>query len=1062
MRKILLVSFLLMTMLARQAWSQDRQITGKVTAGEDNSPIPGANVAVKGTTRGTTTDANGDYRLSVNNGATLVFSAVGYRRIEIPVGSQSQINQTLAAEAASLQEVVVTALGVQRQKETLGYGTTTVKASELTQARATNIASALSGKVAGLQINTASNSVNPTTRIVLRGNRSLLGNNQALIVVDGTPVPQEVLNALNPNDIENVSVLKGANAAALYGSDASNGALIVTTKRGSVGAPQVNFSNTTYAESISFMPKFQNRFGGGTESFSRVYVPFENQSYGPEFTGTGTVLAQDPNSPSGYSQEPASGVTVGRELEDGSRFTLPYQGFESSKRDAFTTGRTFQNDLSLSAGDERGSFRVSMQDVNTTGVVPKDKFRRTSFNLNADRTYGKFKGAFRVNYSTAKSERSTADFYFGVLNAAANVPIDTYKNWQPFQLGDGKLNPANPNNYFNDYYDNPYFSLDNSRQDLRNNVLTGNVELSYNPIEWIGVTYRLGGTIRNQISKGYTDRYTFSAFAKGHGKYNAKDISGGVTDFSDANTRINQDLFATVARKFGTAFSFDAIVGTQIRENNRKFVQTQSSSLVIPGLFNVGNRTGEATVNESNFNDRLIGIYADVSLGYRDFLTLHATGRNDYTSLLSKSNRSFFYPGADVAFVLTNAVPSLQNRVLNYAKLRASATKVGNINVAPYQLQTVFAQGPAFPYGGQAGFTLGNQINSPDLQPEFTTSYEVGGEFGLFNNRITADLAYYIQSTTNQTVPIDVSRATGFSRALINVGEVQNNGFEVELRTTPIRTASGFRWDVNFNYSRVDNKVISLYAGLPEINLSGFYGLTGDAALGQIFAREGEQFPILKTVGYARDPQGRVIVDGGTGYPVKNPALQIAGQVNPRDRVGLSTNLSYKGLSFNALAEYRGGNVIYHGLGASGWFTGVSATTANYGRERFIFPNSVIQTGTDTYTPNTSVAVQDGGLGTWDSNLRTFGENFVTNAAFWKLREVALTYSLPAAWLTRTRFVKGATIGLVGRNLFTLLPKQNIYTDPEFSNSTSNSVGLNDTGLTPPTRTYGFTASLSF
>lgn len=1056
------MSFALMTMLALQAWAQDRQVTGKVTAGEDGSPLPGVNVAVKGTTRGTTTNAEGEYRLSAGTGSTLVFSAVGYRRQEVAVGSQSRVDLTLTAETSQLEEVVVTALGVQRQKETLGYGTTTVKASELTQARATNISSALSGKVAGLQINTASASVNPNTRIVLRGNRSLLGNNQALIVVDGTPVPQEVLNALNPNDIENVSVLKGANAAALYGSDASNGALVVTTKRGSAGAPQVTFSNTSYAESISFMPKFQNRFGGGTESFSRVYIPFENQSYGPEFTTTGTVLTQDPESPSGYSQEPATGVTVGRPLEDGSRFTLPYQGFESSKRDAFSTGRTFQNDLSLSAGDDRGAFRVSMQDVNTTGVVPKDKYRRTSFNLNADRQYGKFKGAFRANYTTAKSDRTTADFYFSVLNAAANVPIDTYKNWQPYLLADGKPNPANPNNYFNDYYDNPYFSLDNNRQNFRDNVLTGNIELSYNPIEWLGVTYRLGGTIRNRLSKSYTDKYTFTNFAKSHGKYNAKDIAGGVTDFSDANTRLNQDLYATVTRKFGTAFSLDAIVGTQIRENTRKIVQTQSSSLVIPGLFNVGNRTGEATVSQSDFTDRLIGIFGDVSLGYRDFLTLHVTGRNDYTSLLSKSNRSFFYPGADVAFVLTNAVPSLQNEILSFAKIRASATRVGNINVAPYQLQTVFTPGPAFPYGGQAGFTLSNQINSSDLKPEFTTSYEVGGEFGLLNNRISLDLAYYVQSTTNQTVPIDVSRATGFSRALINVGEVQNNGFEVELRTTPIRTSSGFRWDLNFNYSLVNNKVISLYEGLPEINLSSFYGLTGDASLGQIFAREGEQFPVLKVVGYARDPQGRVIVDGETGYPVKNPSLQIAGQVNPRDRIGLSTNLSYKGLTFSALAEYRGGNVIYHGLGASMWFTGVAATTANYGRERFIFPNSVIQTGTDTYTPNTSVAVEDGGLGTWDGNLRTFGENFVTSGAFWKLREVALTYSVPTAWLTRTRVIKGASIGLVGRNLLTLLPKQNIYTDPEFSNSVTNSVGLNDTGLTPPTRTYGFTASLSF
>jgi TonB-linked SusC/RagA family outer membrane protein len=1062
------MSFALMTMLALQAWAQDRQVTGKVTAGEDGSPLPGVNVAVKGTTRGTTTNAEGEYRLGVGNGSMLVFSAIGYKRQEVAVGGQSRVDVTLTAETSQLEEVVVTALGVQRQRDQLGYNAEAIKADKINQARGVGLANALAGKVAGLQINTTGNGVNPSTRIQLRGNRSLTGNNQALIVIDGVQVPQDAINYLNPNDVDNITVLKGANAAALYGSDASNGALVITTKRGASGAPRVNFSNTSFLESINFMPKFNERFGAGTEQYSRVYVPIENQQYGPAYTSSGNVLVLDPDHGDEIEQ-PASAVQLGRELEGGTKFTAPYQNSPNSKLRAFDIGNTIQNDLNLSAGDERSRIFISVQDVNTKGIQPGDKYRRTGARLNADRTYGKFKAGFGVDYRVGRSDNTWSNFYYSVINTASNINLDNYRNWEPFRLEDGSLNPANPNNYFNDYYNNPYFDAANQRQTTINRYFQGNLTLELQATSWLNFLYRIGATNQQFESKYYTSKYTYSAYAKASGKYNARDIAGGVTDYSGNTARINQDFFATITNKIGPVSS-RLIVGTNVREDRRKYLEASASALVVPGLYNVSNRVGEPVVSQTDRLVRNVGVYADWELGFRDYLFLHLSGRNDWTSLLAKGNNSYFYPGADVSFVLTKAIPAMRDLTwLSSARLRAAATQVGNVNIGPYQLATPFSQNFGFPYGSLPGFTIGNRFNNPNIQPEFINSMEVGGEFAFLNDRLTLDLSYYAQESRNQTVPIDVSRTTGYSSATVNAGVMQNNGFEIDVKTTPVRLTNGLRWDVGVNYSLTDTKVKTVYEDLNEINLSSFYGAV-NSSLYQVFAVRGQQYPALKVVDYLRagyDANGnvtddRVVVDPVTGYPQKAGNLRFIGQTNPRHRLGINTSVAYKGFRLAGTAEYRGGHYIAHGLAESMWFTGSAWATTVYGRERFVFPNSVIKNADGSVTPNTNITVRDGGLGTWDSQLRNYGTNFVTSAAFWKLRELALTYDLPTALLARTRVLKSVQVGLIGRNLLTLLPKENVYTDPEFNNTTENAIGVNATYITPPTRSYGFTVNVGF
>ncbi|MDJ1501903.1 SusC/RagA family TonB-linked outer membrane protein [Xanthocytophaga agilis] len=1057
MKKILLVC-LKFLLCAGYLFAQDRVITGKVTDSGDHTPLPGVNILIKGTNRGTSTDSNGKFQLSVpNETQTLVFSFIGFVTKEVSIGNNSAIDVALDSDVHSLQEVVIGALGIQRQSKELGYSVGKVKSDELNQAKALNAATALSGKVAGLQVNTINNGVNPSTRIVLRGNRSLVGDNQALVVIDGVQVPQDAINYLNPNDIESINVLKGANAAALYGSSASNGALIITTKRGATPEPRITFTNTSSLESISFMPKFNDRFGGGTENYSRIFVPFENQSYGPEYT-TGPVESSVDGAVEGTL------IPVGRELEDGTRQKIPYLPLKDERRKAFDVGRTTQNDFSIQVGDKSGGFFFSLQDVVTKGVLPGDEYRRTGGRFNADRTYKGLKAGFNLAYSQVATNTTNSNFYNNILNTPSYIPISTYRNWRDYKNADGSLNYANPNNYYNDYFDNPYFSKDINRNSNRVGYLTGGFDLSYQATSWLSFAYRAGLTYNTYSGKNWSEKFTYTDFAKASGKYNAKDLAGSAGDYSAYESQINTDFLITMKKNIGV-FSGTLILGNNIRQKTSKYVNAGISSLVISGLYNLNNLTGQPTAGESNFTSRLLGFYGDFTLGYRDFLFVHASAREDVTSVLAPENRSYFYPGVDVSLVLSDMIPAIKNsNTITYAKLTAAATKVGGVNVGPYELQTVFNTSGGFPYGSLPGFTYGNTIKDPLLKPEFTTSYEVGGELGLFNNRVNLELAYYSQKTTNQTVSIDISGTTGFSRATINTGAMLNRGYEVTLKGTPVNTSYGLKWDVNLNYSYIDNKILSLYEGLDEINLSSYYGVV-NSSLYQVFARVGEQYPIMKVVAYKRDPQGRVIVDANTGYPVKDPNLKSMGQTNPKHRLGLSTTVKYKGLALSALAEYRGGNVVAHGLAETMWFTGLAGPTTNYGRERFIFPNSVYQSGsnadgTPVYVENKDVALKDGGLGAWDSNLRNIGENFVTSGAFWKLREVSLSYDLPTALLSKTKVLKTAKISLVGRNLLTLLPKANVYTDPEFNNTTTNAVGVNATYITPPTRTYGFSVSV--
>lgn len=1017
--KKLLQSLFVLCFVAFTAAAQDRTISGTVTSSEDGLPIPGTSVAIKEVPRsGIATDADGKFTIKVPaNGKTLVVTSIGFAAKQV-AATGTGLKIVLDPDSKMLGEVVVTALGIQRTKKSTGYSSENLTAKELTDAKVVNLATGLQSKVSGLQVNLMNNGVDPSTRVVLRGNRSLMGDNTALIVVDGVPVPSSVLSALNPNDVESVNVLKGANAAALYGSEGVNGVLIVTTKKGSAGATKINFSSTTSLETVSFLPDMQYGFGNGYDL--DTYVAYENTSWGPKYDG--------------------STVQVGPTLADGSKNMLPYSALKDEKKNFWNTGTTFQNDLSFSGGDEKTRFYLSAQDVKINGVVPNDESRRTGVRFNGSRNFGKLDISANLNYTARTINQTTSPVYDNLLNVPQNIPIT--------QLSDWKNNKwAAPDGFFSAYYENPYWGIDNMRNRTRSNVFQGNIDASYKFNDWLKATYRLGLYNTNGQNKSHTAKVSYTE------DYSRPTPSNGsVTDAANNLTRINSDLIVSANKKFGD-FNLGLMVGNNIRDNYSENVSAQATALVVPGLYNISNRLGEAIVSSTKSNARTTAFFGEFTADYKDYLFLSVTGRQESVSVLNRNNRSYFYPGASLSYVFTDAIPSLKSGILSSGKVMVSANKTGNVNLAAYQLETTLAPSAGFPYGNIAGYTVGNTYANENLQPEFVKSYEAGIQLGFLKNRINFDATYAYSKADGQIVAISTSTASGYSSAFVNAGRMDNKVLELSLRATPIRTPE-LLWEVGLNYTNYQSEVVELYQGVSEIQLGGY-------STAAAFAMVGQPYPMLKTNAYERDPQGRIVVNGNTGNPVRSATMQVQGQTTPDQTFGFNTKVKYKGFTFAGQLDYRTGNVFYTNLGRTMDFTGLSAHSAQYDRQPFVVPNSVIKNTDGTFTPNTNVKTRYGGFEYWYSQYSAVQENYAVDGSFLKLREVSLSYELPASMLKNQKFVKAVSLGVVGRNLFTWLPKENAFTDPEMNFTSGNAQGVQDL-INPPTRIYGFNLNVTF
>lgn len=1030
-RKLLSCLLFFFVVMAMKVSAQERIITGIVVAKDDGFPIPGVSVKLKGTNRGVVTNPQGKYSISLPSTGqeVLVFSYIGFQPREINANSKT-IDVTLESSANALDEVVIAAGGIKRTAREQGYATTRIDAETLTAGKSPTIAGGLTGKVPGLQINATGTGVNPSYRLVLRGDRSITGNNQALIVLDGAVVPNELLGNINPDDVDDIQILNGASGAALYGSDASNGVLIITTKKGKKGAPIIKLSNTTAIEKISFYPQLQNRFGSGTDDFPVAYEPIENQQYGPAFDGT---------------MRP-----IGRPTEAGLVQMALYSP-RDDKYDFWNTGVANQTDFSLSMGEEKSSTYISAQYLDGNGTTPKDNYTRAAFRFNGERNFSKnFSAKYNVSFTQNKynTTNSTSSMYQFLLNTPAQIPLLTYTDWQ---------NPdswANPNNFYNDYYENPYWVIDGYRQRTKNDYLTGLLEFNYKPLDWLNFTYRSSLSNRYYENKNSNRGFVYSAYAL---STSAKTNEGSsVNDNLFQNSNFSTDFIANIKKDIKD-FSVNFLAAASLRSFTSKDLYASGGGLQVPELYNLTNITGTPGASESNSNTRQYGVWGDLTIGYKKYLYLHVTGRNDWVSILAPANRSFFYPAADVSFIPTDAFDFLKgSKVLDYLKLRGGYSKVGNVNVGTYGLLATFGSQTGYGYG--TGFTPGSRIVSNDLKPEITTGYEFGADFRLFQGKIDGTVTYYKTSSTGQAITAGITPSTGYSTYLLNAGELQNAGLESALHFTPINNGN-WRLVVGGNYTHNVNKLISLTQDLTRIGVSGSGTIFGDTFV--------QTYPIIIGTDYIRDPEGRVVVDKNTGYPAGTTTGNVLGNTQPKHRFGLDFNLSWKGLALSGLFEYRGGFVQYSSAASTYDFSGSSIRTVYYNREKFVFPNSsYLDPVTNTYVANTDVTVSSGNSGFWSSSPRFSGvtSNSVYNGNYWKLRELALSYRLPSSVLANVKFVKSATISAQGRNLFIWVPASNTWGDPDVSSngSGSNAVGITSLSATPPTRYFGGTLSLTF
>jgi len=1023
--------------------AQEKIISGTVS--DVSGVLPGVSVIIEGTSKGVETDFDGKYAIKASPGDVLVFRYLGFKTTNTTVGTSNTINVTLEEGGEILDEVVVTAFGIKREKKEISYVVEKVSADKLLAVQPQSAASALAGKVAGLQINVQNNGVNPSTQILLRGMRSISQSNSALIVIDGSIATQEAFDQLNPNDIENISVLKGATAAALYGSRAGNGALIVNTKRGDLGEKITVGINTSYTiEEVSFMPDMQESYGTGWQG---AYDPYENTNWGPAFDG----LTR----------------RIGPIFSDGSYQAIPYAPIKDNLKDFYDTGSSSQNTVYLSGSDEKNRFYLSLGQLDNTGVVPSDSYKRNTFRVNASRKIGDVKLSVNTSYTTDRTDivgntigEQELPLYWHILNTAANIPLSTYKDWRNDLY-------SSPDGYYNAYYQNPYWAIDTNRNMDRSKLLNGNIALNWEVNSWLNLTGRLGVNNLSRQGKNYRAAQPYSE--ENHlitvGRPNP--VTSFVEDYESQRTQYTTDFLAEGKFNINDKFTLKAILGatnftSQFRESEYK-----ANNLSIPDFYDLSNTTGQlqgglsdgAFVNEKQ--KKTYGLFGDVTVGYDDILYLNVSGRNDWTSTLDKNNNSYFYPSVGLSFSFADL---LEFDDLNYGKFTVSNSIVYN-DVGPYDINETYSQQVGFPYSstGLNGFVIAGTAVDASVGKEKIATLEFGLGLGLFNNRVTLDASYYTSTTTDLITTATTAPSAGSSAILTNIGSIDGDSYELSLGLTPFKALNNgdFNWNLNTNFTTTKQTVTEIQEGVDEINIGG-------TAVAGIYAVVGEAYPQIKATSYERDPQGRVVIDAATGNP-KVGGLKSLGQTTPKYIVGLTNAFSYKGFTLTTTMDYRTGHVYYSQLADKMEFTGRSQESVSTNRQDFIFPNSVTNTGTadnPVYVANNNIQTTGGGQNFWTNTFNDIKENYVKDATSLKIREVSLRYELPDKYINNTGLSK-VTLGLIARNLAVWLPKENRFSDPEFNNNPLNDKEINAIGIggyrqSPPTRSFGLNVNLEF
>ena len=1026
------VIFLMVSCLTQSVWAQETTISGIVS--DQYGVLPNVSIVIQESTIGTVTDFDGYYELQVRVGDTIVFSHVGKKTLKKSVGTTQTIDAEMVDQSNQLQNVLlVTSLGIERPKKTLAFQADKVEAKQLVTVIPVRAAQGLTGKVAGLQINTQDHGVNPNTQIIIRGLRSISQSNSALIVIDGSVATQDAFDDLNPLDIESINVLKGTSAGILYGSLGSNGVLIVNTKK---GLPAQKFTiglNSTIAfENVSYMPDFQQKYGMGWAGY---YSPLENTNWGPPLDGE---LAQ-----------------IGPTFEDGSFQEVPYEAVKDNLLNFYNTGNTFQNTLYFSGGSENSSFYLSIGDEHKEGVVPDDSYNRNTFRVNASQTLGNLALNLNATYLTDKTSQvgnklGGYDSPLSVLlyQVATNIPLTDYKDWQ---------NPesyAYADNYYSGYSENPYWAIGTSRDKDSSHRFLANVQAIFKINQWLNFTGRLG--MNNSYGNGKDYRYAQSYdpdLQPGKGY-----VSSFVIESEFQFNAYTADLILDANFDLGKSFDIHAILGGTSNSTESRKSSTQANDLSIPGLFDISNGTGTPTVSLQESKKRTYGFFGDATIGYKDLLFVNLAGRYDFTSTLPEDENSYFYPSLGLSFILSEALSSLQESG-TYMKLTLSNSTVYN-DLAPYQINETFTKADGFPYGALNGFEQSIVAVDPNIRKEKINTTEIGANLSFFDNRLIFDAAYFNTKSTDLITYTSPSFTSGSSSLLTNIGEVEANGIELTLGGSILKSKD-WGWDLSMNFTSYESKVKEISEGINEITMYvndlefyssgevGFYGIVGEA------------FPQIKASSYVRDPLGRIVVDGQTGIPIKGD-LKNMGKTTPDYILGLTSTLRWKTLSFSTTMDYRTGHVFYD-IGTDGTlWSGRAPITAAYEREAFVVPNSVIETSPGNFVENTDIKTAGDGI-YWIEHYGGIRENFIKDATSFKIREMALYFEIPNEILHQSP-IKLLKIGLIARNYFSYFPADNSFSDPEFQNQTvnENAIGIGGYYQPPPTKSIGLNLNIEF
>lgn len=1075
---------LLLAFVVQLTFAQEKTISGTVSD-DSGLPLPGTTVLVKSTSSGTSSDFDGKYSITANQGDVLVFSFVGYTTQEITVGSSDTINVILKEDADALEEVVVTAFGnsARNARETV-YANQTVKATDLLSVPNKNALEALRGKTAGVNLSTASGSVGASTKIVLRGAGSLTGNNNALIVVDGVAIDNTStaggdggsttgysdfgnrFNDINPDDIESVTILKGPSATSLYGSRGASGVVLITTKSGENKKMQVNYNGATSMESAIVLLQRQSKFGQGYDNLN--LDSGENWSWGPALDGVVRPWTTPVDSDGDGSLE---------------ALTRPYSAVKDQLKNFFDTGYTTTHNLNLSGSNEGFSYYASYGNTDQSGILNNTYYKRNNLTFKASAQLSdKLKSDFKVSYANVKqntAQEGSRSFegnnaYSMAVQSPVNIPFNELRDYtSPFHDIDG---------YWGSYSSvNPYYILNEYGNEANIDNILANAALTYDILDNLTVSARFGGNIVNTQTDVWTPTFTPATQLVWTDNFevaprNSKHSSLG--EYTNYNNKV-ENLDATTMVNYNTDISDDFKLTASAGYN---FFQRTSTSLtgnsvgglVVPDVYNLSNSSQAPSSSMNRTKYQIYGVLGNATIGYKDAAFLEFSARNDWSSTLPTENNSFLYGAVGASIIFTDLL-DIKNDVLNYGKLRGSYGTSGK-DAGIYLLNSYFVGNPTivdlgdfalfFPKDGVPGFTVGNRIGNPSLKPEITTTYEVGADLSFFNNIVDLSYTYYHSIHDDQIVTISLPRSTGYTQTVSNIGRMENKGHELTLSLKPLKgLVDGLNLEVFGTFSKNDNEVITITEDIDELSI-GTYGFAAGTTV-SIVAKEGLPFGTFKGNDFVRNDDGQVIVDANTGLPVYTEDDVYLGSYQPDYLMNFGFNANYKGFGFRMLLDMRKGGVFASQTKYSAEFNGTTVNTTIYNREPFIFPNSIADNGDGTFSENTVQITEQDYYTNYDPPVSTQ----LIDASYLKLREVELSYTFPSKLLENT-FITNARVSLFGKNLMYWLPDENKYADPEVNGPTAatNTAGTSLTGngqgiettQTPSSRSLGLNIQLSF